>query len=70
MLEAHAPAAVPVIGTAWQARAAEVVGREAGVESQATALLMQRRARGEEPIPRGAIVDDEHEPVLTISSRR
>jgi ATP-dependent exoDNAse (exonuclease V) alpha subunit len=54
--EAYAAAGVPVIGTAWQGRAAEVLQREAGVESQTTALLLERLARGEEPIPRGAVV--------------
>jgi ATP-dependent exoDNAse (exonuclease V) alpha subunit len=54
--EAYAAAGVPVIGTAWQGRAAEVLGREAGVESQTTALLLERLARGEEPIPRGAVL--------------
>jgi ATP-dependent exoDNAse (exonuclease V) alpha subunit len=54
--EAYASAGVPVIGTAWQGRAAEVLGREAGVESQTTALLLERLARGEEPMPRGAVV--------------
>jgi conjugative relaxase-like TrwC/TraI family protein len=54
--EAYASAGVPVIGTAWQGRAAEVLGREAGVESQTTALLLERLARGEELIPRGAVV--------------
>jgi conjugative relaxase-like TrwC/TraI family protein len=54
--EAYAAAGVPVVGTAWQGRAAEVLGREAGVESQTTALLLERIARGEEPIPRGAVV--------------
>lgn len=52
----HASVGVPVIGTAWQGRAAEVLGREAGVERQTTALLLERLARGEEPIPRGAVV--------------
>jgi ATP-dependent exoDNAse (exonuclease V) alpha subunit len=54
--EAYESAGVPVIGTAWQGRAAEVLGREAGVESQTTALLLERLAGGEEPIPRGAVV--------------
>ncbi len=53
--EAYESAGVPVIGTAWQGRAAEVLGREAGVESQTTALLLERAGPrgGADPAGRG-----------------
>ena len=41
---------------AWQAQAAEVLQRDAGIASETTALILERAARGEEAIPAGAVV--------------
>ena len=57
--EAYEAAGVRVFGVAWQGEAAQVLGREAGIESETCATLLGRIERGEE-LPRRAlwIVDE------------
>jgi hypothetical protein len=58
--EAYRRSGVPVIGLAWQGQAADLLQREAGIESQTAALLLARIERGEHAIPpRSVIVVDE-----------
>jgi hypothetical protein len=58
--EAYRRSGVPVIGVAWQGQAADLLAREAGIESQTAALLLARIERGEDAIPaRAVIVVDE-----------
>jgi len=54
--EAYESSSVAVVGTAWQAQAAEVLQRDAGIASETTALILERAARGQEAIPAGAVV--------------
>jgi len=55
--DAFEASGIPVIGTAWQGQAADVLQRDAGIASQTTALLLDRLARGDEDaIPAGAVV--------------
>ena len=55
--DAYEGSGVPVIGTAWQGQAADVLQREAGIASQTAALLLRRVARGEDDaIPAGAVI--------------
>ncbi|MGD9734748.1 MAG: MobF family relaxase [Solirubrobacterales bacterium] len=54
---AYEASRVPVIGTAWQGQAADVLQRDAGIASQTTALLLERLARGDDDaIPAGAVI--------------
>lgn len=48
--------AFPVIGTAWQGQAAQVLQAEAGIPSMTTARLLNQLMRGQRPIPEGAVV--------------
>ncbi|WP_217914737.1 MobF family relaxase [Miltoncostaea marina] len=54
--EAYESSGVAVVGTAWQAQAAEVLQRDAGIASETTALILERAARGQDAIPGGAVV--------------
>jgi len=54
--EAYESSGVAVVGTAWQAQAAEVLQRDAGIASETTALILERAARGQEAIPAAAVV--------------
>ncbi|WP_217913838.1 MobF family relaxase [Miltoncostaea marina] len=54
--EAYEASGVPVVGTAWQAQAAEVLRRSAGITAETAALILERAARGEEAVPLGAVV--------------
>jgi conjugative relaxase-like TrwC/TraI family protein len=55
--DAYKASDIPVIGTAWQGQAANVLQRDAGIPAQTTALLLERLARGaEDAIPAGAVI--------------
>ncbi|MGE3138158.1 MAG: MobF family relaxase [Thermoleophilia bacterium] len=54
--EAYEASGVPVVGVSWQGQAADLLQRDAGIPSQTAALLLVRSGRGEEPIPRRAVV--------------
>jgi len=55
--DAYEASGIPVIGTAWQGQAADVLQRDAGIDSQTTALLLQRLGSGDDDaIPAGAVV--------------
>jgi conjugative relaxase-like TrwC/TraI family protein len=54
--EAYESSGVAVVGTAWQAQAAEVLQRDAGIASETAALILERAARGQEAIPAAAVV--------------
>jgi conjugative relaxase-like TrwC/TraI family protein len=55
--DAYEASGIPVIGTAWQGQAADVLHRDAGISSQTAALLLDRLARGDDDaIPAGAVV--------------
>lgn len=54
--DAYERAGVPVIGTAWQGQAAQVLQAEAGITSMTTARLLNQLMRGQRPIADGAVV--------------
>ncbi len=55
--EAYEASGTPVIGTAWQGQAADVLQRDAGIPSQTTALLLERLSRGDDDvIPAGSVI--------------
>jgi conjugative relaxase-like TrwC/TraI family protein len=69
--DAYERSGVRVIGVAWQGQAADLLRREAGIESQTAALLLRRIERGESAIPaRGLIVVDEASAMPTRALER
>jgi conjugative relaxase-like TrwC/TraI family protein len=55
--DAYEASGIPVIGTAWQGQAADVLQRDAGIPSQTAALLLERLARSDDDaIPAGAVI--------------
>ncbi|WP_217922709.1 MobF family relaxase [Miltoncostaea oceani] len=55
--EAYESSHIPVIGVAWQGQAADVLQRDAGIQSETAALLLDRLARGDtDAIPAGAVI--------------
>ena len=69
--DAYERSGVRVIGVAWQGQAADLLRREAGIESQTAALLLRRIERGESAIPaRGLIVVDEASAMPTRALQR
>ena len=54
--EAYEAGGVTVLGTSWQGQAAQELQRGAGIASQTAARLLDQIERGNEPIPRRAVL--------------